>query len=171
MLTAVLIPVMIVAAFGGTHYLAHAHDGHALHLHAASSIEGARLSGQQHRHEHATGVATCGDLHAGHHEDSEPDDVPADCKEGTDFLALIQEQSGLIVSIPDHEQFASRAFEFPHFIHDPWLIDDAIVWLWTQPDVSEEKGSPGGRIIGGPLHLSARTASERLVWTSNALLI
>ena len=167
----VLIPILVLGAFGGTTFLAHAHDGHDVHLHASASIEEARLSADRHRLAHALGIATCDDLPAGHDGHSKSGDVPSQPKEGSDLPAPSEDPSGLVITIPDHEQLVSRGIDLSQTLQAAQVLHCALAWFWTQPDVSQEEGSPGERVVSGPLHLSALTAAQRLVRTSSALLI
>lgn len=170
-LAAVIIPLLVLGAFGGTTFLAHAHDGHDMHLHASPSIEAARFSAHQHRISHALGTAPCEDPRAGHEGHSKSGELASKPLQAPDFPAPIEDQSGLVITIPDHEQLVSRGIDLPQTLQATQILHCALAWFWTQPDVSHEEGSPGGRVVGGPLHLSAFTAAQRLVRTSNALLI
>lgn len=168
-LAVVLIPILVLGAFGGTNFLAHAHAGHDSHLHALPSIEEACFSAEQHRLAHALSIATCDDLHAGHGSHRESDDFPSEPIEGPDFP--IEDPSGLVITIPDHEQLVSRGIDLSQTLQAAQILHCALAWFWTQPCLCDEMGSPGGQTVGGPLHLSALTAAQRLVRTSNALLI
>lgn len=171
LLTAVLIPILVLGAFGGTTFLAHAHDGHDAHLHAGPSIEVARLSADQHLLAHALGVATCDGVHAGHNGHSKSGEAPVEPIEDPDFPAPVEDPSGLVITIPDHEQLVSRGIDLSQTLQATQVLHCALAWFWAQPHVEQDEGSPGGSIASGPLHLSALTAGQRLVWTSNALLI
>ena len=166
-----LIPILALGTFGGTTFLAHAHDGHDLHVHASRSIEEAYRSAAQHRLAHAFSIATCDDLHAGQGGHRESVGVPSEPTGAPGFPAPIESPSGLVITIPDHEQLVSRGIDLSQTLRAAHVLHRALAWLWTQPDVSEEIGSPGGRKVRGPRHLSALTAAQRLVRTSNALLI
>lgn len=170
-LAAALIPILVLGALGGTTFLAHAHDGHDTHLHASTSIEEARLSADQHRLAHAMGTATCDDPLAGRGRHSGSDQFPAHTAEGPDYPVPAEDPNGLVIAIPDHEQLVSREIDLSQSLQTAQVLHNALAWSWTQPDDAHEEGSPGGSTVGGPLHLSALTARQRLVRTSNALLI
>ncbi|MBU6414391.1 MAG: hypothetical protein KGS45_13085 [Planctomycetes bacterium] len=171
MLAVVLIPILVLGAFGGTTFLAHAHDGHDAHLHASPSVEEARLSADQHRLAHALGIATCDGGHACRDGHSSSGEVPAEPKEDPDLPAPVEDPSGLVITIPDHEQLVSRGIDLSQTLQAAQVFYCALASLWTQPHVEQDEGSPGGSIASGPLHLTALTAGQRLVRTSSALLI
>lgn len=166
-LAVVLIPILVLGAFGGTTFLAHAHDGHDAHLHASPSIEEARLSAHQHRLAHALGIATCD----GHDDHSSSGETPAEPVQDPDLPAPVEDPSGLVITIPDHEQLVSRGIDLSQALQAAQILHCALAWFWAQPHVEQDEGSPGGSIASGPLHLSALTAGQRLVRTSCALLI
>ena len=170
-LAVVLIPILVLGAFGGTTFLAHAHDGHDLHLHAAPSIEGARHAAEQHRLAHASGIARCDHLHAAAHGHSRSAEVPSEPIENPALPTPTEDPSGLVITIPDHEQLASRGIDLSQSFKSAQVFQRLLASFWSQPDVSEETGSPGGCDPSGPRHLCALTAGQRLVRTSQALLI
>lgn len=170
-LAVALIPILVLGAFGGTTFLAHAHDGHDSHLHASPSIEEARLSAEQHRLAHALGIAACDGGHAGSDGLPNSGEVPAEPIENPDFPAPVEDPSGLVITIPDHEQLVSRGIDLSQTRQAAQVLHCALAWFWAQPHVEQDEGSPGGSIACGPMHLTALTASQRLVRTSNALLI
>lgn len=170
-LAVVLIPILILGVFGGTTFLAHAHDGHDVHLHASPSVEEARISANQHRLAHALGTATCDGGHAGRDGHSNSGEVPAETKEDPDFPAPVEDPSELVITIPDHEQLVSRGIDLSQTLQAARVLHCALASLWIQPPAEQDEGSPGGSIRSGPVHLTALTAGQRLVRTSNALLI
>jgi len=170
-LAVALIPILVLGAFGGTTFLAHAHDGHDSHLHAAPSIDEARLAADQHRLAHALGAATCDGGQAGRDGHSNSGGVPAEPIEDPDVPAPVEDPSGLVITIPDHEQLVSREIDLSQTVQAAQVLHCALAWFWTQPHVEQDEGSPGGSTASGPLHLTALTAGQRLVRTSNALLI
>ncbi len=170
-LAAVLIPILVLGVFGGTTFLAHAHDGHDAHLHASSSIEEARQSADQHRLAHALGIATCDGEHAGHDGHPNSGEVPAEPLEDPDFPAPAEDPTGLVITIPDHEQLVTRGIYLSQTLQTAQVLCSALAWCWARPHGEQDEGSPGGSMARGPLHLSALSAGQRLVRTSNALLI
>lgn len=174
-LAAVLMPVLVLGAFGGTTFLIHAHDEHDAHLHASFSIADSRFSAEQHLLAHGTG--TCGESHThqGCHTDCEgcPHSSP-DPIEEDDYPASSEEPAGLTITIPDHELLVACGIDLSQTLKSAQVVLCVFAWFWTQPDVIEEIGSPGGcgpGCGGGPLQLCALTAGQRLVRTSQALLI
>jgi len=173
LLVVALIPALVLGAFGGTTLLAHAHDGHGTHFHIASSEAQARYSAEQHRHAHALGTDTCAppEQACGHGEHgvcSECSVVPIDEHDGPSSTG---EHDGVVVTVPDHEQLATRGIALPRSLTAAYVFQSVPAILRPRPDDGEEMGSPGGCGVGGPRHLLALTASQRLVRTSNALLI
>lgn len=160
-LAVVMIPLLVLGVFGGTTFLAHAHDGHHLHVHASSSVAEARLAAERHREAHASGAADCG-----HHHD---DHGAGDGYHGAP--ATGDESDGFIVTVPDHEQLSSRGAELSDALGVALPVVFDVSLAWAEPDLFEDTGSPGGRWCDGPRHLCALTAGQRLVRTSLALLI
>ncbi len=170
-LAVALIPILILAAFGGTTFFAHAHDGHGSHLHAARSVEDARLSAAQHQLAHAVGTATCEYPADGPNDGAHADEFSSSPSHGSDLPAPLEEPTGLIITIPDNDHLASRGMDWSQQLHVAQVVHDTFAWLWTPPHVAQEEGSPGGSVTRSALHLSSLTASQRLVRTSKALLI
>lgn len=171
-LAVVLVPLLVLGAFGGTSLLAHAHDGHGSHFHAASSVVGARLAAEQHRLAHASGTASCHDVNNHHGVSSAPDRSPSEPAGDPKHLPDAEAPGGLIISIPDVEQLVSRGTDLSQELQATQVFQCVLAWVWVQPDVSEEPGSPGGaREVQGPVYLASLTAGQRLVRTSKALLI
>jgi hypothetical protein len=168
---AVLIPILVLGAFGGTTFLAHAHDGHTAHLHASQSIEEARLAADQHRLSHAMGIATCDGVHVGHDVRSNSGEVSHQPMEDPDFPAPVEDPIDLVITIPDHEQLTSRGIDLSQTLLAAQALHCALASFWAQPHAEQDEGSPGGPPASVPLHMSAITASQRLIRTSNALLI
>lgn len=166
-----LIPMLVLGAFGGTTFLAHAHDGHDAHLHASPSIEKAHLSADQHRRAHALDIVTCDGGHVGRVAHFNSGEVPAEPIEHPDLPAPVEDPKELVITFPDHEQLVSRGIDLSQSLHAAQVFQCARAWLWTQPHVEQDEGSPGGSVARFPLHLSALTAGQRLVRTSSALLI
>lgn len=177
----ILVPVLVLGSFGGTAFLAHAHDGHASHLHGATSIDGARSLARQHRLDHALGVATCSGHHAAfdHHNTSDHHEpgTPSQSNHSSEHPVPAEDPDDVLITIPDHEQLASTGIVLAVAIQTSHLFE-AAHWLWTPPDMSDDVGSPGGWCRRGgvprfdaPLHLSSLSALGRLVRTSGALLL
>jgi hypothetical protein len=170
-LAVALIPILVVGAFGGTTFLAHAHAGHDSHLHAAASIEGARHAAEQHRLAHTSGIADCDQLSAVVHGPTKSGEVPSEPIKNPDLPTPSEDPSGLVITIPDHEQLVSRGIDLSQTIKAAQVFQCFLTSFWSPPDVTDETGSPGGCDSGGPQHLCALTAGKRLVRTSQALLI
>jgi hypothetical protein len=170
-LVVALIPILVLGAFGGTTFLAHAHDGHGSHLHAAPSIADARQFADLHRLTHALGVSTCDDGQAGHNGVFRSGNVLAEPIDDHDFPSPGKEPSELVITIPDHDQLVSRGIDLSPTLQAAQVLQSALAWFWAQPHVEQDRGSPGGSIASNPLQLTSRTVRERLVRTSNALLI
>jgi hypothetical protein len=167
-LAAVLIPVLVLGIFGGITFLSHSHDEHDSHLHASSSFGDTRLSAEQHRLAHAVGM----DPHQGCRSCSEGCPLSSsDPIEEQDFPAPTEAPDGLVITIPDHEQLVARGIDLSQTLKAAQVFQCFLASYWAQPDVSEEAGSPGGLDPSGPRHLCALTAGQRLVRTSQALLI
>jgi hypothetical protein len=77
----------------------------------------------------------------------------------------------LVFSIPDHELMTSRGINLSATPKLAQIIPIALYWIWAQPCVSEQLGSPGGCPPSALRHLYALTVGQRLVRTSQALLI
>lgn len=161
-LAAVLIPILVLGVFGGTTFLAHAHDGHGAHLHASHSIEQARFTAEQHRIAHALDTATCDDQRVA---------LPSELIAVGDLSVPFEDPEGLVITIPDHEQIVPRGIDLSQTLQAAQAFYCVLAGVLTPPDVSQETGSPGGQRASGPLHLSTLTAGQRLVRTSGALLI
>lgn len=169
----VLIAVLVLGAFGGTTFIAHAHDGHQTHLHVGPSRDAAMQLGMQHRLAHAAGHADCGEHYeGGDHDrrahDPEPTHVP-------DSPASTEEPDDVSITIPDHDQLVTRGVDLARMAKVAACLACASAWVWNPPDVTQEVGSPGGRgggrLSDAPLHLSSLKAMDRLVRTSSALLL
>jgi hypothetical protein len=171
-LAAVMVPMFLLGVFGGTTFLAHAHDGHRLHLHASSSVAEARLAAELHRLAHAAGTADCGHHHHGEHDgDAHEHGVPSGPGNDEHGPSTSDESDGFIVTVPDHEQLSSRGADLTKSLTTAEVLLVAAELLWDGPDLFDEVGSPGGRTAECPRHLCALTAGQRLVRTSRALLI
>ena len=77
----------------------------------------------------------------------------------------------VIISIPDHDLMVARGINLSVTLKPARIIHFVLAWIWAQPCVSDQLGSPGGCPPSGPRHLCALTAGQRLVRTSQALLI
>ena len=169
-LAAVLIPMLLLGGFGGTTLVAHTHDEHDTHLHAHLLEGEVRLSDRQHQLAHGAEATDCV-----HRDFDELDHRPCDsCSipiEEPEFPTTGEGTEGLVISIPDHEQLVVRGVVVPATLKAAQFVQAVWAAVWKQPDVSEETGSPGGRERGSPLHLCGISACERLVRTSQALLI
>jgi len=154
----VLIPMMVITAFGGTTFLAHAHVGHGTHLHAVATRDADRFCAEQHDALHASGSA-------------DHDHKPADTDHKHDFPSPVEEPEGLVITIPDHEIVAPRGVDVASVLKAVQVVQFPTSVLWETPDIAEVIGSPGGASLPGPRHLCALSAGQRLVRTSRALLI
>lgn len=165
-----IIPTLVLGAFGGTTFVAHSHDGHGSHLHASSSLVDAQLEAEQHLLAHASGIATCDDPEFSR-GCAEHDEEPAEHGEGPHHPLPIEEPGEIVITIPDHEQIVARGIDLARTLEASDALQCFLACLWTQTDLSEETGSPGGWVVVPAHYLSAFTAGQRLVRTSQALLI
>ncbi len=150
-----LIPLMVLSAFGGTAFLTHHHDELESHFHAFGG-EVRCISAAEHR--------------AAHRMQSPVGD-PALCTTEGDGPEMLNESEGLSFRIPDHEQMVVRGVDVLATLSAVRFVQFVLAVVWKQPEVSEDTGSPGGRERVGAWHLCALFACERLVRTSQALLI
>jgi len=167
-LAAVLIPMLLLAGFGGTTLIAHAHSGHGTHFHADWLKPEPHFSSPQHQSPHGAKAAAC------IHRDSDnfntwPCDICPLSIEQPGFPPCGEGSEGLAISIPDDEQVVVREADVLAALKAAQFVQYVLAVVWKAPDVSEETGSPGGREPIGPGLLCALSACERLVRTSQAL--
>jgi len=162
--------MLLLGGFGGTTLVAHAHDEHDTHFHAHSPQGQVRLSDRQHRLTHGAEAADYVQRDSDHFNHEPCDNCPTSIEE-PEFLPSGEGIEGLVICIPDHEQLVVRGIDLPAALKAAQFAQSVLAAVWEQPDVYEKIASPGGRERGGPLHLCALFACERLVRTSQALLI
>jgi hypothetical protein len=173
LMVVILVPVLVLGAFGGTTFLAHSHGENDSHVHVSPASKGGSLCPEQHRLVHAPGAAECDGHHPNvdHGEMSDHGDFPR-C---ADHPTPIEAPDGVLITIPDDEQLVPRGVGLAKTSQPSALFAVACAWLWNPPDVTEHLGSPGG--WGGgptsvtPLHLASLSTVNRLVRTSGALLL
>lgn len=172
----VLAPMLMLGALGGTTFLAHKHDGHGLHLHAADTAARALLSAADHRAAHRVGDCAV-DPEAGGGADQEYRHSRSPSSENGPLIddsrpgERDQAPDGLLVSLPDHEQLPTRGIDLSKNLTPAVVSILAELLVRPPPDLDRRIGSPGGLSGCGPLDLSALSAGDRLVRTSHALLI
>jgi len=173
LLLVALIPQIAIGVFGGTTFLAHNHDHHELHLHAAGSTAGVEFSTVDHVADHdgahgsfdgwASDTPDLGDdlsdFHSpnGHHlfEDYSDDHAPA----------------GVKVSVPDLDQWLGRSIELGRNLSSVAVValvafSSQPLFYGNQPSVLIDGWSSADR-----LDICSLRAVDRLVRTSGALLI
>lgn len=146
-----LIPLLVLSLFGGAAFLVHDHDDHGAHAHAAGAD---------------SGPFTASEHLAAHQRESESGD-PVYPDSERDLPALLVEVDGLRVCILDHEQVIARGMSAASLLSHLRLACTVIVLRWIPPDVVDDAGCRSR----GPRHLCALTAGQRLLRTSQALLI
>lgn len=171
LLTALLVPMLVLAGFGGVTFLAHAHDGHGSHLHAAASVDAARLAATEHLHAHSVGVTACEYPAVPASRVGHKHDLGSKSLRGSDGPVPVEAPTGLIISIPDGEQLGSRFIDWSQQLDIVKVSRDALAYSYPLPHVVYEEGSPGGPLTASARHLASFTAGQRLVRTSHALLI
>ncbi|MDZ4753466.1 MAG: hypothetical protein SGJ11_03090 [Phycisphaerae bacterium] len=158
-----LVPLLLVLSlFGGTVFLAHDHDDHddhddhGTHVHAAGKEAGRFFTAAQHI--------------AAHARESESGGPASPDSEG-DLPELLGEVEGLIVSIPDQEQAVARGITAATLLSYLQFVCTVVVLCCIPPDIVDDVALRGGSCSQSPCHLCALTAGQRLVRTSQALLI
>lgn len=175
-LAVVMVPIMVVGIFGGTTILAHSHDGHHTHVHAALTEAAARIVAAQHITAHRAGTP-CG-LDAPHlaHADAPHDHPPVDPNQppsaphGPD-PEHVPAPGDTIVLIPDIEQIVVRAVELGPDLTAAGALPLAHHGCTPPSGPAGQLGSPGGHLSAAPWHLCALTSGQRLLRTSQAMLI
>lgn len=173
-LAVVMVPIMVIGIFGGTTILAHSHDGHHTHVHAAPSKVAARIVADLHKDAHRIGARCDLDAPRTAHADEPHEDPPADpgcpshAPEGPDSKHAPDDT---VVLIPDVEQIVVRAGELAAELKLAVAIAIDHLRISVPPVLSDQIGSPGGHASSAPWHLRALTAAQRLIRTSQALLI
>jgi len=158
-----MVPMLVVGSFGGTSFLSHDHDEEAAHTHIGPTHLVAQDLAGWHAGEHSISKNQADCVCLGGCGDGLP------TEENEPFTA--ESPEGLLISIPDHEQMVARGIDLSQTLKTAQVVQCVLAWFWAQPDVSENMGSAGGCDPGGPRHLCALTAGQRLVRTSRALLI
>lgn len=176
LITIVVVPILVLGAFGGITFFAHAHGEHDPHLHAAPFASSDRFCPEQHQLAHASGAATC-DEHPRDNNQGEPGNHThlSDC---SDHPVSLDDSQGLLITIPDHEQLASRGVELSQIIQASPVFQAPSAWLAHPPDLAALLGDPGdpsgpggGAWSPAPVHLASLKAVHRLVRTSGSLLL
>ncbi len=149
-----ILPTLLLSAFGGAQLLVHSHAGHGTHVHAPPAVEGG-------------GFAPA--WHAAHHEHDHPA-TPTNDPDHEHHASGAALPDSVLVSLPDIQPLRGRELACP----DPSLsvLASPVLWLTdplpNQCDYSDERARPAGQ---APLDLIALSAADRIVRTSNALLI
>lgn len=172
----VLTPLLMLGALGGTTFLAHRHDGHGLHLHAADTATEVERSAADHRAAHRMGdcpfdpaAGAAADHRHGHAGSSCSESGPPSQVDRPDETHHAPD--GLLVSVPDHEQLLRRGIDLSEAFPPGAVLISAAPVAPPPPDLARQIGSPGGLRGCGPLDLRALSAGDRLVRTSCALLL
>jgi hypothetical protein len=168
-MVALMVPILVLGAFGGTTLVAHAHHGHGLHTHAGLTDKAALRIAAAHvrHHEHGCHEAPC---------DTQP--VMPECDEsaraGADEAPITP--GGVLITIPDLDLLGGRAVTLPsaatRFVGFADCAAFAVLsmvsswhtWLAAPPPDRVQWS-------GGPLDLLALSGCQRIVRTSGALLI
>lgn len=161
---AVLTPLLMLSALGGTTFLAHGHDAHGLHVHAGHSVKEAQHSAARHLAAHDQGRCP---MEPRHEHPADPHDHPP-VDEPAPFDPD-RPPAGVIVSVPDLDQIPTRPAELGAAISPVATLLLATFLTPAPPDAALATADPGGR--GTPRNLLALRAGDRLVRTSRALLI
>ncbi len=137
--------------------LAHGHDEHGIHLHPVKALDRVTLTAADHADHH------------GHDHAAVPsDDALSETDACDDFTEV---PDGVVVAFDDHKQLPTRGIDLSKSLAPIAVFMAAVFALPTSPDVDRHIGSPGGSWRNGPLNLFALSANDRLVRTSQALLI
>jgi hypothetical protein len=153
----VLMPMLSLGALGGLAFLAHGHDDHGMHLHPVNALDRVSLTAADHADHH------------GHDHATVPSDDSFSDFETSDDLREVPD--GVVVAFDDHKQLPTRGIDLSKSLTQIAVFMATVFVLPTSPDVHRHIGSPGGSGRYGPLHLFALTANDRLVRTTQALLI
>lgn len=168
-----LVPALLVSnALGGISVLAHRHDGHGLHVHAADSMRGAEVSAANHLAWHAFGRCTTTDEDPGEQQRRSvacPDDQKRDCPDPMveNEEGRTRTPGGVRLSLPDDDQLPRRGADA-----DLSFLSGAVralVFIGRPPDVMcPWRGGPPN---SQPPGVCGLRPSDRLMRTSRALLL
>ncbi len=161
-----LASLLVLVSFGGVSFLAHAHDGHGLHFHAASTeTEATRLATLHVEHHRAHSH----DAHSHDHACILSDDV-VPCRHGeTSETEPTGPVDGVLVSLPDCDVVKVQPTAVPQF---PTLVGEAISFGLCVLATSIQSVPETGCVeTTRPQHLSGLCSCARIVRTSGALLI
>ncbi len=98
-----------------------------------------------------------------------PADGSAPGSEVSDDLGEVP--GGVVVTFDDNKQLQPRGIDLSKSLAPMAIFIARLFTLPTEPDVYRHIGSPGGSGRNGPLNFCALSANDRLVRTSQALLI
>jgi len=152
-----LMPILSLGTLGGSAYLAHGHDEHGMHLHPVKALDRAALTAVDHA------------VHHGHDHAAVPSEESLSDIETSDDLSEVP--ACVVVAFDDHKQLPTRGMDLRKSLAPMAVFIAAVFAPPTAPDVDRHIGSPGGSCRNGPLNLLALSANDRLVRTSQALLI
>lgn len=144
-----IVPMLVLGSFGGTSVYWHSHGSEESHAHMGPTQILADASGCWHA--------------------VEPGIAANDAELGAIFP--VGNQDGVLISIPDHEQMLAQRLDLSVALKAAQVLECFIEAFRDQPEVAEDARPPDGWNVTAPQHLCALTAAQRLVRTSQALLI
>lgn len=162
----VLASLLVLGSFGGVSFLAHAHDGHGLHFHAApSEVEATRLATLHVEHHRAHAHSS-----QSHDHGCPLSDDIAPCQQDGDSESVpAGPVDGVLVSLPDCDVVRAQPTAVPQF---PTLVGDVISFGVGVLTTSIQLASDAECVeTSRPHHLRGLCSCARIVRTSGALLI
>lgn len=158
---AVVLPVLLVKPCGGLTLLTHTHGDDSTHLHVgATGVVNQRLAAW-HAGSHEQGLSCLDRALAAPCEDA--------CPISSDSIGD-PDSEGVLVSVPAPDCSLTRGVALPAVLSSVYAAIP-VAWCPAEPPcVRQEEGSPGGRPLA-PLSRVPRRVCDRIVSTSNALLV
>lgn len=144
-----MVPLLVLGSFGGTSIYWHEHGADTTHVHVGPTQIVADATGCWHANEP---TASGGDA-------------------GLGSMYPVHSEEGVLISIPDHEHMLAQRLDISQALKAAQDLEYFLESFRLQPEVVEDAQPPDGWAVTAPQHLCALTAGQRLVRTSQALLI